>query len=110
MCRPPRAHLGEAPAKAERFLDGDALAPGGEVPAYLVDATRLEAHGEGTVVVALRGLVKVEDECRGVSGRGGVEAEDDPGGFLLERPERALRIPLQVEFRGRTTFTSWADS
>ena len=87
MCRQSRAHLGEVPAKAERFFDGDALAPGEEVPAHLVDAARLEAHGEGSVLVALRGVIRVEDERRGVAGRGRVEAEDDPDGVLLERPE-----------------------
>ena len=62
------ADLGQATAKASRFLDGDAVPPGEEVPAHLVDAARLEADREGSVVVALDGLVRVEDEGRCVPG------------------------------------------
>ena len=62
------AHLGETLAKTDGFHDGNAVPPGEEVPAHLVEAARLESDRERSVVVCLRGLVRVEDEGRGVAG------------------------------------------
>ena len=93
------AHPGQTDAKTKGLLDRDALPPREEVPAHLVDATRLEAYRERAVIVALDGLVRMEHEGRRISDRPRVESEDHLHGLFLERPERTLRVPLQIELR-----------
>ena len=89
-----------ASAEAERaFQNGHALTPREEVPAHLIDAAGLETDRERAIVVGLDRLVRVEHEGRGVPGGAGGEAEDHFDGLLLEGPERALRVALQVEVR-----------
>ena len=93
------AHPGQAVAQPDGLLNGDALAPSDQMPAHLVDAAGLEAHRERAVAVLFDGLVRVEEEGRGVRRCLGIETQGHLNGFFLERAERPSGVVLQVEFR-----------
>ena len=93
----PLANFGETPPETCRALDRDALAPGHEVPAHLVDPVRAEAHGDGAVLVPVAGLGRVEQSVPGV-----VRRLLDEAARPRRAPSETSRMTAPRNFAGRT--------
>ena len=81
------AHFSQFSAQTDGFLDGDAVAPGDQVPAHLKGTARLEADRQGAVCMFLDRLVRVENKRGCIAGNLGIEPQDHVQGLFLERPE-----------------------